>query len=130
DTTHLQADFHQALRSIVDVFQTEQNHEEKSSYRFERETHLHTETLIRDGLGSKVGYTGMTWCGFRPSDDACTYGYLVPANMFAVVALTYAAEISEDVLNDESLAKTCRTLAEEIREGIEKYGVIDHPHYG
>ena len=31
--------------------------------------------------------------GFRPSDDACAYGYLVPSNMFAVVVLGYIVEI-------------------------------------
>ena len=72
----------------------------------------------------------MTWCGFRPSDDACTYGYLVPANMFAVVALGYAAEMVETVLTDAALAEECRVLAAEIREGIEKYAVINHPHFG
>lgn len=130
DTAHLGAEFHEAVRTIVEVFKTEQHHEEKSAYRFERETQLHTETLIRDGLGSEVGHTGMTWCGFRPSDDACTYGYLVPANMFAVVALGYAAEMCETVLEEEALAKECRDLAAEIRTGIEKHGVIDHPHFG
>lgn len=130
DASHLGEEFHQAVRTIVDLWTTEQHHEEKSTYRFERETQLHTETLIRDGLGSEVGYTGMTWCGFRPSDDACTYGYLVPANMFAVVALGYAAEISETVLNDAALATECRRLAKEIRDGIEEHGVIDHPHFG
>ena len=29
---------------------------------------------------------------FRPSDDACTYGYLIPSNMFAVVVLGYLEE--------------------------------------
>lgn len=130
DTSHLGEEFHQAVRTILDVFKTEQHHEEKSTYRFERETQLHTETLTRDGLGGEVGYTGMTWCGFRPSDDACTYGYLVPANMFAVVALRYAAEMLDEVVKDVELAEECRELAAEIREGIEKYGVINHPHFG
>lgn len=35
----------------------------------------------------------MTWSGFRPSDDTCRYGYLVPSNMFAVVVLGYVEEI-------------------------------------
>ena len=45
----------------------------------------------------------MTWSGFRPSDDACVYGYLVPSNMFAVVVLEYIAQIAEVVLKDEKL---------------------------
>lgn len=41
----------------------------------------------------KTAFTGMTWSGFRPSDDTCRYGYLVPSNMFAVVVLGYVEEI-------------------------------------
>ena len=41
-----------------------------------------------------MAHTGMTWSAFRPSDDEQTYGYLVPSNMFAVVALTYVDKIA------------------------------------
>ena len=89
-----------------------------------------SDTLNRDGKGSKTVRTGMTWSGFRPSDDACLYGYLVPANMFAVVVLGYASEICREVLKDESLAKQCEQLASEIKAGIEEYAVLEHPIYG
>ncbi|WP_062108925.1 glycoside hydrolase family 125 protein [Bacillus niameyensis] len=130
ETTHLGEEFREAVKTIVKVWTDEQDHENKSPYRFERDTNLHTETLIRDGLGSKTAYTGMTWSGFRPSDDSCTYGYLVPANMFAAVVLDYAAEICETVLNDAELSKECKALGQEIRTGIEEHGTIEHPHYG
>ena len=42
------------------------------------------------GKGNPVAYTGMIWSGFRPSDDACTYNYLIPSEMMAVVALGQA----------------------------------------
>src|SRR5207237_3060693 len=45
------------------------------------------------GAGSPVGYTGMIWTGFRPSDDAAQYGYHIPDEMFAVVTLAQLAEI-------------------------------------
>lgn len=45
-------------------------------------------------LGSPVTYTGMTWSAFRPSDDEQKFGYLVPSNMFAVVALRFAEELA------------------------------------
>ena len=48
--------------------------------------------------------TGLIWSGFRPSDDSCVYGYLIPSNMFAVVVLGYLAEIANQVLGDEALA--------------------------
>ena len=43
--------------------------------------------FAKNGRGNPVGPTGMSWSGFRPSDDACMYNYLVPSNMMAVVAL-------------------------------------------
>jgi meiotically up-regulated gene 157 (Mug157) protein len=81
-------------------------------------------------MGMPVQYTGMTWSGFRPSDDACTFGYLIPSNMFAAVALGHVAEIAERVLKDVYLAKDALALKEEIEYGIETYGTVLHPKYG
>lgn len=128
-TSHLNDSYQAGLKSILNVWKVEQNHENKSSYRFERENVRQSDTLTRSGMGSEVIKTGMTWSAFRPSDDACHYGYLVPANMFAVVALKYSAEICLQVLLDSDLAKECMQLASEIEEGIEKYSVINHPVY-
>lgn len=131
ETSHFDADFKDAVKTVVDVFITEQDHEKNSPYRFERGGGARqSDTLIREGRGDLVVPTGMTWSAFRPSDDACMYGYFVPGNMFAVVALGYAAEVSREVLQDEALAEACERLAAEIRAGIEKYGTIDHPIHG
>lgn len=64
----------------------------------------------------------MTWSGFRPSDDACQYGYLVPSNMFAVVILGYIQEIFSDVLEDATIGAIAKKLQEEIEEGIQTFG--------
>lgn len=122
--------FRQGVRIIIDTWRTEQHHERDSSYRFVRTSGAPTDTLERNGLGTKTGYTGMTWSGFRPSDDACRYGYLVPSNAFAVVALGYAAEIARDVLGDAELAEAAQALAGELRAGIEQSGVTEHPEFG
>lgn len=123
--------FAEGARKILQVFRTEQHHEEQSEYRFIRRNSYYTDTLSREGKGALVkSGIGMTWSGFRPSDDACTYGYLVPSNMFAVVALGYLEEMAEKVLNDPGLAQEARMLKEEIREGIETYGVTVKEGYG
>ena len=112
------------VRKILAVWKTEQYHEEKSSYRFIRRNSFFQDTLSRDGKGALVrSGIGMTWSGFRPSDDACTYGYLVPSNMFAVVVLNYLEEIAEKVLNDLQLKKEASELKNEIYEGIETYAI-------
>ncbi|MFB5267795.1 glycoside hydrolase family 125 protein [Paenibacillus enshidis] len=121
---------YQALTSIVDVMITEQRHMEKSPYRFMRPGFKETETLQNDGLGMPVNYTGMTWSGFRPSDDACLFGYNIPSNMFAVVVLGHIREIAETVFKDSGLAVKADKLRGEIDFGIRTYGTVDHPRYG
>lgn len=123
--------FKQAANKIIEVFKTEQDHENKSPYSFIRRNCYFTDTLSRDGKGALVkSNIGLTWSGFRPSDDACQYGYLIPSNMFAVVVLKYLNEIATEILKDEKLAKDAINLANEIEEAIEKYGVLDHHKYG
>jgi len=117
---------HTGLRAIVAQLRLEQHHED-SPYRFERATAVPTETLARGGRGSAVGYTGMTWSGFRPSDDACTYGYNIPANLFAAQALLSAAEIAEAVCADPDLASSARSLSADLRAGVESFAIVDGP---
>ena len=52
----------------------------------------------------------MTWSGFRPSDDACVYPYLVPSNMFASVVMGYVQRIFIDVLDDREIAGRAAAL--------------------
>ena len=117
------------IRTILKVFTTEQDHS-KSRYTFQRNNCAKTDTLINNGLGRPVNVTGMTWSAFRPSDDCCKFGYLIPSNMMAVMALTYAKEICEEVYKDIALAKACEKLADEIKCGILDYGIVNHPKYG
>lgn len=114
---------------ILDLFTVEQDHS-KSPYYFRRTNCPPTDTLTHDGHGAPVAVTGMTWSGFRPSDDACVYGYLIPSNMFAVVTLGYTAEIMREIYKDGEVAARAEKLASEIRDGIEKYGVVEHPKFG
>lgn len=129
-TSQFDETFVLGLEKILEVWKVEQNHEKDSPYSFERLDVRQSDTLNRQGKGSKTAPTGMTWSGFRPSDDACLYGYLVPANMFAVVVLQYAAEICRTVLVNPSLQAECEQLLAEIKTGIEKYAMLDHPIYG
>lgn len=122
--------FRKAMETIVDLWTVEQRHPEKSRYRFQRNSSLESETLSNGGLGGETGYTGMTWSGFRPSDDACKYGYLIPANMFAVIVLGYMGQIAAEVYEDKRLEYKAANLKEEIDGGIQTYGVYRHPIYG
>lgn len=120
--THFTAEFHRAIDNIVDLWMLEQDHK-NSPYFFKRKFCPKSDTLSHKGKGTPVAYTGMTWSGFRPSDDACEYGYLVPSNMFAAVALSYIIEICESVYGDFILSEKARKLKEEIEHGIETFAI-------
>ncbi|MFC0470527.1 glycoside hydrolase family 125 protein [Halalkalibacter kiskunsagensis] len=129
-TSQFNNTFIEAVNKIIRTWKREQYHAERSNYHFERENCPAQDTLSHGGKGAPVRYTGMTWSGFRPSDDACQYGYLIPSNMFAVVVLEYVVEVFEQVIQDSKLAKEALVLAKEIDQGIQKYGTVEHPEYG
>lgn len=122
--------FRSAVHSVIALWRTEQRHAEQSPYRFARIDCPPSDTLRNNRMGMPVNYTGMTWSGFRPSDDACTFGFLIPANMFAVVALRYVEEIASDIWGDAEVAQLAADLREEIDFGIQTYGTYLHPKYG
>ena len=116
---------------IVNLWKTEQHHFEKSPYLFIRTDYYHPwETIHNGGKGNPVSYTGMTWSGFRPSDDGCEYGYLTASEMFAVVVLGYMSEMLKTVCKNFELASQCEALREEINDGIKKYCIVHHEKYG
>lgn len=121
--------YREMIKKTVEVFTTEQDHA-NSEYYFRRYDCVKTDTLPNKGLGRPVNQTGMTWSGFRPSDDCCKFGYLIPANMMAVKALAFAGKICRECYADKELAAKCETLAEDIQDGINDYGVVLHPQYG
>jgi len=126
ETAALDDRAHRVFRTIVDQWRLETDHD-RSAYRFVRPGAKATETLTRDGRGSPVAVTGMTWSGFRPSDDACTFGYNVPANLFAAEALLAVASIARDVWDDPVLADDADTLRSSITDGVAAHGVVPGP---
>lgn len=114
---------------ILGVWRTEQHHGEGSPYWFVRPSD-NPPVLPCEGKGNPVTYTGMTWSGFRPSDDPCTYGYLTASNMFAVVVLGYMAEMLRAVCGNEALAQECEALRAQLEEGIRRYAIVQHPVHG
>lgn len=120
---------HEAMHVIVQTMRVEQDHEKNSNYRFTRH-HCPASDTLPFGTGTRVNFTGMVWSGFRPSDDACQFGYLIPANMFAAVVLPHLAKYAREMYADGWLAAEAESLARDIEFGIETYGVVDHPSYG
>jgi uncharacterized protein len=122
DASIFTPDFQKALDAALATMQREQDHPRDSRY-----TH---KELTNDGKGRPVGYTGMIWTGFRPSDDACYYNFLIPSEMFAVVALGDMAEIERSVYHNVVKANEAQSLRDEVQRGIQTYGLVLVPKYG
>jgi meiotically up-regulated gene 157 (Mug157) protein len=105
----------------LETMEREQDHARNSKYS-------HRE--LKDGKGRPVGYTGMIWSGFRPSDDACQYNYLIPSEMMAVVALGDLEEIERDVYRNLLKSNRAKSLRTEVQNGIQTYGEVFTPNYG
>ncbi|NNM99536.1 MAG: glycoside hydrolase family 125 protein [Candidatus Eremiobacteraeota bacterium] len=122
DTSIFTPDMEKALEDILNTMEREQDHPRDSHY---------TEPELADGgKGRPVAYTGMIWTGFRPSDDACYYNYLIPSEMFAVVALGDIADIERNVYRNVILARSADALRDEVQRGIQTYGLVFVPKYG
>jgi meiotically up-regulated gene 157 (Mug157) protein len=100
---------------MINTWIIEQHHDDKSPYRYFE--------LSNQGKGAPTAYTGMTWTGFRPSDDECKYGYLIPANIFAAGALERTLSLNQHVWQSDALDKKATKLLREIEDGIRQHGV-------
>ena len=123
-TDHFSDRFSEAVIVILDLLVREQNHN-PATYQFKRTDVRDFDYLSHDGYGAPVAYTGMVWSGFRPSDDACKYGYLIPANAHMAKVLAQLADLPNDVFADLNSKKRAREISDEIKSGIEKFGIID-----
>ncbi|WP_241681277.1 glycoside hydrolase family 125 protein [Pseudactinotalea terrae] len=129
-TDHLDSEFTRAAELIITTWRVEQDHADRSPYRFQRHDGPPSDTLTHEGMGAPVGRTGMSWSAFRPSDDACELHYNVPGNLFAAAALGDLATLAQTVLDDPKLAARARELAAEITVGVNEWGVVEHPVHG
>jgi meiotically up-regulated gene 157 (Mug157) protein len=122
---HLDEAFRLSAGAILDMWEIEQDHERRSDYTFVRRggPFAH-DALDRDGRGAPVARTGMTWSGFRPSDDRCELGYLISANASAVVALEGLADLAAHGVVPPHLGTRAERLATEIARGIVGHGIL------
>ena len=130
DDSAFDADWQQAGRLIVQTFKEQQRKEGVGPYRFLRKSERQLDTLSNEGLGRPLKPVGLINSSFRPSDDATTYGFLIPSNLFAVVSLRQIAEINDHINGAAAFSEACRALADEVEGAIQEYGVVNHPKYG
>ena len=113
---HIDDAFKDALSVMINLAKLEQNHD-PASYIFNRNNGVAHDSLSHNGHGAPTAYTGMVYSAFRPSDDACVYGYLVPSNLFFLNEL--------ELLPDNLKSSETIELSTLIRKGIEEFAIID-----
>ena len=111
-----------AFKRVMAVLRVEQHHASRSHYRHPQ--------LGNNGEGSPVGFTGLVWTAFRPSDDPARYQYNIPDNMFAVVVLRDLTVIERSVYHDDKFSDNTWGLGIEIQRAIEQYGQVNLPGFG
>jgi meiotically up-regulated gene 157 (Mug157) protein len=130
DKSIFDADWQKAAALIVLTFKEQQRKNNLGPYTFQRETTQQLDTVSNHGYGRPLKPVGLINSTFRPSDDATTFGFLIPSNLFAVVSLQQLAEISNEITGDKTFSKECTDLANEVDAAIQKYALVNHPKYG
>ena len=105
------AAWREAMRTAVTTMRTQQRKDGPGPYCFRRKTPYPQDTAPGNGFGNPWRPTGMICSTFRNSNDATTYLFNIPENLFAVVALRQLAEISEATRDEPDFTAECRALA-------------------
>jgi meiotically up-regulated gene 157 (Mug157) protein len=118
------ARWHDAMRLVLQTFRVQQRKDGPGPYSFQRQSDVSTETLPAAGFGNPIKPVGLIASGFRPSDDACIFPFLVPSNLFAVTALRQMAEMVNAIFQDATLANDATLLADEVAAALKQYAVV------
>ena len=120
----------EAMALAVRTFREQQRKDGPGPYSFQRVTSWQPDNLPLNGFGNPTRKVGLIHSAFRPSDDACIFPFLVPSNMFAVVALGQLGEILSGEAGDAGLARECEALRREVSEALAAHAKAEHPRHG
>ncbi|SPE38672.1 conserved exported hypothetical protein [Candidatus Sulfopaludibacter sp. SbA6] len=119
-----------ATALIVKTLRDQQRLYSLGPYTFQRTTANPSDSLPQGGYGNPTRPCGLIHSGFRPSDDACIFPFLIPSNLFAAVSLDQLAEIYGTELNNQPFAGECQNFAEEVRSAVAANARARHPRHG
>jgi uncharacterized protein len=117
------------MRVIIKTFREQQRIDSPGPYSFQRQTFTPNDTLNLNGYGNPIRPCGLIASGFRPSDDACIYPFLIPSNFFAARSLRDFAELATAV-SDAELSTLALTLAGEVEQALAQFAFATHPKHG
>jgi meiotically up-regulated gene 157 (Mug157) protein len=124
DPRPFDATWAQAARASVRTFREQQRKDDRGPYSFLRTSNRTTETMPLEGWGNPIRPVGLIVSGFRPSDDACQYPFLIPSNLFAVTALRQMAVVAGEAARDAALAQDATALAAEVEAALRQHGTM------
>jgi meiotically up-regulated gene 157 (Mug157) protein len=125
DTSPFDADWARAMALVLQTMREQQRRDGPGPYRFQRLALSPTDTLPFDGEGWPARPNGLIRSGFRPSDDACQYPYLIPANFMAVTSLRQLEALAA-ALGLAALGAAARALADEVEAALPTSGVLPY----
>ena len=130
DVAPFDARWKEGIALTLKTFKEQQRKENEGPYHFQRKTSWATDGIPMGGYGYPVKPVGLICSMFRPSDDATIFPYLIPSNLFAVVSLKQAAEMTGKITRDAALANELTQLAAEVEAAVKKYAITTHPQFG
>lgn len=111
---------------VIKTFREQQRMDGHGQYSFRRMTTTPNDTLNLEGYGNPVKPCGLIASGFRPSDDACIYPFLIPSNLFAMASLLNLAELGKTI-SDFELASQAGALRDDVNKGLKDHAVATGP---
>jgi hypothetical protein len=126
DTTPFDSKWKLAMQDVLTTMRVQQRKNGNGPYHFQREASNPTDTLV-NGIGNPVKPVGLIASCFRPSDDACTFSFLVPANLFAVTSLRQLATMAHVILHDAEMANRATNLADEVEAALTRHAIVSTP---
>jgi meiotically up-regulated gene 157 (Mug157) protein len=125
DVRPFDAAWKQAMNLIVATMRVQQRKHGPGPYHFQRPSVGWNDTLNFGGYGMPIHPVGLIASGFRPSDDACIFPFLIPSNLFAVTSLRQLADMAQSILHDSSLAADAHALATEVEQALQQHGMAN-----
>lgn len=123
DTGPFDSEWKLAMQTILTTMRVQQRKDGPGPYRFQRTASNPTDSLV-NGIGNPLKPIGLIASAFRPSDDACIFPFLVPANLFAVTSLRQLSLMANRILHDPSMANEAADLAKEVEEALRQHAIV------
>ncbi|WP_114211424.1 glycoside hydrolase family 125 protein [Acidisarcina polymorpha] len=122
DVRPFDASWKRAMQNALSTMQVQQRKHGPGPYTFQRDAPNPTDSLV-NGIGNPANPIGLIASCFRPSDDACIFPFLTPANLFAISCLRQLATMANSILNDTVMANQASALADEVHAALLQHAI-------